>query len=491
LKRVIIIGGGVAGLGAAVQVKQAADQGHEVEFVLIDKDERVGGKVATQLVEDRWGGAAGANFVVDGGPDCFLGEKPAVHRISKVVGIFDEELPTDDSRKKTLILSRGGLYEMPDGIMMFAPTKFMPFATTGLFSWPGKFRMAMDLLIPRKRLAPGEFNDETLESFVVRRMGRECLDRLAEPLVGGVHASDPTTMSLAATFPRLLEMEQKYGSLMRGFLASRKAVERAKKANPPKPGVKPRTFFISFERGMASLAEGMADFAGRSSIRLGTGAIAVSRVDGGSWSVQLADGSSVEGDAVIVATEVWAAEKLLRGVDSQIADALGGIPASSSATVSIAFREDEIGIDTNAFGVLCPLAEKRALMATTFSSTKWPGRAPQGKVLMRAFLGGPHNQAIMARSDEELGEIALTEMRDILGVKGEPLFTKVFRWNLGMPQYTIGHLGRVELIESHCADTPGLSVAGGGYRGVGVPNSIESGERAAVKVLADLGIEAV
>jgi len=178
MKKIIIIGSGVAGLGAAYKVRRAADEGHDVEFRLFEKSPVVGGKIITEQVE-----AAGDDFIVDGGPDCFLTEKPAVHRIAKMLGLFDDELPTDDSRKKTLILSRGKLFEMPDGVMMFAPTKFVPFATTGLFSWPGKFRMAMDLFIPRKTVAEGELNDETLESFVTRRMGRECLDRLAEPLV--------------------------------------------------------------------------------------------------------------------------------------------------------------------------------------------------------------------------------------------------------------------------------------------------------------------
>jgi len=211
MKKVIIIGGGVAGLGAAYKVKRAADEGHDVGFTLIEKDSRLGGKIATETVADEWDGAEGAEFIIDGGPDCFLTSKPAVHRIAKAAGIFDDELPSDESRKKTLILSRGKLYEMPDGVMMFAPTKFMPFATTGLFSWPGKIRMGWDLFVPKKKLVEGQLNDETLENFIVRRMGRECLNRLAEPLVGGVHASDPKMMSLAATFPNLLEMEQKYG----------------------------------------------------------------------------------------------------------------------------------------------------------------------------------------------------------------------------------------------------------------------------------------
>jgi oxygen-dependent protoporphyrinogen oxidase len=487
MKRTIIIGGGVAGLGAAYKITRAASEGHDVEFVLLEKDRRLGGKIQTEIVLDP---SEEGRFIVDGGPDCFLTEKPACHRIAKVIGIFEDELPTDESRKRTWILSRGKLYEMPDGIFMFAPTKFLPFVTTGLFSWPGKIRMAMDLFISPKKVAAGEFNDETLESFVVRRMGRECLDRLAEPLVGGVHASDASKMSLAATFPRLLEMEQRYGSLMKGFIAARRKVEEMRRKYPAKPGEKPRTFFTSFLNGMQQLTDRMADAAGRERIRTGVAVTALRRKDDGAWSAQLSNGSSIGGDAVIIATESWAAEPLIRPHDNAIADALAGIPTSSSATVSIAFNETEVGFDLNAFGVLCPLVEGRALMAATYSSTKWPGRAPVGKVLLRGFVGGPHNQEILKSSDEELVETVLAEFRDILGLNpfAKPLFTRVFRWHLGMPQYTLGHLDRVTLIENHSLQIPGLALAGGSYRGVGIPNCIESGEQAVSKILGEWGI---
>jgi oxygen-dependent protoporphyrinogen oxidase len=371
--------------------------------------------------------------------------------------------------------------------MMFAPTKFLPFATTGLFSWPGKIRMGLDLLIPRRKHAGDGVVDETLESFVVRRMGRECLDRLAEPLVGGVHASDPARMSLAATFPRLLDMEQTHGGMIKGFFAARKKVEEMRRKYPPLPGAKPRTFFTSFAGGMSQLPDAMAEAAGRDRIRTNAEVKAVERTPSG-WSVTLRDGEKIEGDAVVFATESWAAEPLVRHIDVGIADALSGISASTSATVSMAFRENEIGIDLNAFGVLSPLVEGRALMAATYSSTKWPGRAPAGKVLMRGFVGGPHNQAIVDNSDEALVEIVLAELRDILGVKGTPLFSRVYRWHLGMPQYTLGHLERVDTVESRSAAIPGLALAGGSYRGVGLPNCIESGERAAAKVLTEWGV---
>jgi oxygen-dependent protoporphyrinogen oxidase len=351
--------------------------------------------------------------------------------------------------------------------------------------------MALELFIPPKKVAPGEFNDETLESFVVRRMGRECLDRLAEPLVGGVHASDPAQMSLAATFPRLLEMEQKYGSLMKGFIAARQKVEEMRQKYPAKPGEKRRTFFTSFEKGMQQLTDRMADAAGRQNIRKGAAVSSLHLIGNNAWRIQLSNGSNIDGDAVIIATEAWAAEPLIRPHDQAIADALANIPTSSSATVSIAFNESEAGFDLNAFGVLCPLIEGRALMAATYSSTKWPGRAPAGKVLLRGFVGGPHNQGILKRPDEELVQTVLAEFQNILGLNpfAKPLFSRVFRWYRGMPQYTLGHLERIELIEDHSARIPGLAFGGGCYRGVGVPNCIESGERAVSKVLGEWGID--
>lgn len=483
MKHVVVIGGGVSGLGAAYKVKRAADEGHDVSFTLLEKDGRLGGKIASEVTED--------GFVVDGGPDCFLTEKPAVHRIAKLTGIETDKLPTDESRKKTWILSKGRLHEMPDGVMMFAPTKFVPFATTGLFSWPGKFRMAGDMLIPpRERWPDGDTpaeHDETLESFVVRRMGRECLDRLAEPLVGGVHASDPAQMSLAATFPRLLQMEQDYGSLMKAFIAARKKVEEMRRKYPPDPK-NPRTFFTSFKKGMQELTDAMADAIGHENLRTGAGVSSIER-RGDGWTVRLAGGEAIEADGVIVATEGWAAARLLGQVDAAMGAALAAISHSSSATVSLAFDTEDVGFDLNAFGVLCPLIEHRALMACTLSSTKWPGRAPAGKTLLRGFVGGPHNQAIMENSDEAIVEIVVREFRDILGLKADPVWSRVFRWEKGMPQYTMGHLDRVALVEETCEGLPGLGVGGGSYTGVGVPNCIESGEKAARKILGEWGID--
>ena len=487
MKHVVIVGGGVAGLGAAYKIRRAADAGHDVTFTLVEKDDRLGGKLFTQRVEDE---ARGGHFVVDGGSDSFLTDKPAVHRVARQLGIYEDETGTLEENKKTFIVKRGKLIEMPDGIMMFAPTKIIPMATTSLYSWPAKFRMALDLVIPRRKVANGQRNDESLESFVVRRMGRECLVRLAEPLVGGVNGSDPADMSLAATYPNLLDMEQKYGSLVKGFLAQKKAMEARRALHPPKPGAKPYSFFSSFRPGLQHLTDRMADAAGREHIHTGVAATRVTRGEGDTWSVELDSGQSITADAVIVASEAFATEPLLRGVDDRIADLVGQIPCSSSATILMGFDEADCPFDLHWHGALSPAVEHEPVTGMSLMSSKWPGRAPAGRVLLRGFVGGARDQTIIERSDEELIEVARAAFVKLLGVKdaAQPVFARVFRWVGGMPQYTMGHLDRVDEIEARCAAIGGLALAGGAYRGVGVPNCLDSGEVAVTKVLGDFGI---
>jgi len=484
MKQVVIIGGGIAGLAAAYKVRRAADAGCDVAFTLVEKDDRLGGKIFTDIGTDPDGGT----YIADGGSDAFLTDKTAVHRIARMLGVFDEETGTLDDVKKTFIVKNGRLVEMPDGIMMFAPTKILPMATTSLYSWPAKFRMALDLVIPRKtRWAPGETaqaHDETLQSFVTRRMGHECLDRLAEPLIGGVNGSDPANMSLAATYPMLLEMEQKHGSLVRGFLEQRRKVEEMKKKYPPKPGAKRRTFFSSFRTGLQFITDKMAEAAGPEHIRTGVAATGIAR-DGAAWRVTLSDDTVLDADAVIVASEAWATEKLLAESVPEISTLVGTIPCSSSATVILAFDEADCPFDKKWHGILTPAVEKRSLTGVSLMSSKWPERAPEGRVLLRGFLGGPRDQAVLEKSDDDLIELARSQMVDLIGVKPDarPRYAKIFRWEGGMPQYTLGHLDRVDEIERLQAGVPGLAVAGNAYRGVGVPACITSGRAAAERLL--------
>lgn len=469
-QRIAIIGGGIAGLAAAQRARRAADDGADVDFVLYEKDDRLGGKILTEKTD---------GFVIDGGPDCYLSQKPWVAALARELGIAGELSPSNDAKKKTFIYVARRFHELPDGVMMMVPTKFWPFATTSLFTWGGKLRMGMDLFIP-KRTGTG---DETLASFVTRRLGRQCLDRLAEPLVGGVHASDPETMSLAATFPRFLDMEAKYGSCIRGFMAARRS---APPPGPPRPGEPKPTFFMTFREGMQQLTDAAAQAAGRD--HLVTGA-PVSRVlgEGDGYRLEFSDGREpVTADAVIVATEAWAASGLLADLDPEMSATLGEIPHTSSATVSVAFRRADVRHPLAAFGFVVPAVEGRRIMASTFSSTKWFHRAEDEHVLLRAFVGGPHGQHLLDADDDALVELVREEWRDMLGISAEPVLARVYRWMRGMPQYTIGHLDRVGALADAQARHRGLVLAGGSYRGVGIGDCIDSGAKAVDAALAHL-----
>lgn len=479
-RRIAIIGGGIAGLAAAYRLRRAMDEGADVDFVLYEKDERLGGKILTEKVD---------GFVIDAGPDCYLSQKPWVARFAGELGIRDQLAPSNDAKKKTYIYVERRFHELPDGVMMMVPTKFWPFATTSLFSWGGKLRMGMDLFIPRREGA----GDETLASFVTRRLGRECLDRLAEPLVGGVHASDPETMSLAATFPRFLEMEDKYGSVIRGFLAARRSAQAPPAgAQGGSPGgtsdaARPRpTFFMTLREGMQQLTDAAADAAGRGSLHTGA-PVEVVTAEGDGYRLEFSDGRERMGvDAVVIATEAWAASAMLAPLDAEMGATLAEIPHSSSATVSVAFKRADVAYPLDAFGFVVPAVAGRRIMASTFSSTKWFGRADEDHVLLRAFVGGPHSQHLLENDDAGIVELVRAEWRDMLGIAAEPVLARVYRWTRGMPQYTLGHLDRVASLEAGQTRHPGLFLAGGSYRGVGIGDCIDSGTRAAEAAIAGL-----
>ncbi|MCL2402716.1 MAG: protoporphyrinogen oxidase [Coriobacteriia bacterium] len=286
---VAIIGAGIAGLGAAYQLKRAADAGHNISYSVYESDARVGG----QLWTDRPPLPCGGTAIADGGSDSYLSRKTAsMSRVARYMGTEDELIGTDESKKQTFIVKGGKLVPLPDGIMMFAPTKILPMATTKLYSWPAKFRMALDIIMPRRKRAQGE--DESIGSLVRRRLGNECYERLAEPLTGGINGSDPDTMSTLGTYPMLLEMEEKYGSLILGFLAQRKMVEEMKKKHPPRPGKPASTFFSSSKKGLDDYTNSMAKAIGEENIYLSTPVSAIKRNADGKYELTISDEANTE-----------------------------------------------------------------------------------------------------------------------------------------------------------------------------------------------------
>ncbi len=462
--KITVIGGGIAGLAAAHRVLELArERGLAVELTLLEARERLGGTIETEHVD---------GFLVESGPDSFLSEKPWALALCRRLGVEDRLVRTDDRFRRIFVWHRGRLHPLPDGFQLLAPTRIAPFVTSGLFSWPGKLRMALDLVLPRG--APG--GDETLGAFVRRRLGREALERVAQPLVAGIYTADPDDLSLGATMPRFLELERRERSVI---LALWRASRRAPQAGTS--GAR-WSLFVTFARGMSELIDALASRLPAGAVALKQRATAVERRDG-RWRIGLADGAALDADHVIVATEAHAAGRLLRYTDPQLATWLAEIPYASSATVSLGYRRADVPHPLDGFGFVVPHTERRAVLACTFSSVKYPGRARDGFVLLRAFLGGALGEAALDGDDEALAGRARRDLADALGVVAEPVLTRVHRYPASMPQYRLGHLDRIESIERRLAALPGLSLAGSAYRGVGIADCVHSGDSAAEHAL--------
>ena len=462
--KLVVVGGGISGLAAAHRaVELARERSTALDLTLIEARARLGGTIATE----RAGG-----FLIEAGPDSFLSEKPWALALCRRLGVEDRLVRTDDRFRKVFVWRAGRLHPLPDGFQLLAPTKLGPFITSGLFSWPGKLRMALDLVLPR-----GVSDDESLGAFVRRRLGREALERVAQPLVAGIYTADPDDLSLAATMPRFRELERRERSVVLGlWRANRKA---------PQAGTSGArwSLFVTFQHGMEELVTTLA-----SRLPPGT-ALLKHRVDGierhgHGWRVLSAEGAAVEADRVIVAAEAYTTSRLLRYVDPALATLLGEIPYASSATVTLGYRRGDVPNPLDGFGFVVPRTERRAVLACTFSSVKYPGRAPEGHALLRCFVGGALNEGILQSDDGALVAGTRDELRQALGVTAEPVLTRVSRWPKAMPQYHVGHGGRVETIERCAAAIPGLHLAGGAFRGVGIADCVRSGEAAAEQALS-------
>lgn len=451
--------------------EQSKQKGQKLDYLLVEKD-HLGGKLITEKIK---------GFLIEGGPDCFVSDKPSVLQLSARLGIKDRLLPSNEDNKGTFVLSGGKLHKLPEGLMLMVPTKILPFALSPLISWPGKLRMGLDLILPKKE---GDF-DETLASFVNRRLGREALDKIAAPLIGGIHGGDPETMSLKASFPRFIQMEQNYGSMIRAMLAARAKMPPAQPSSPGKPK---HTYFMTFIGGMEELAENLVKHLDRNKIIVGKQVTGIERRTGSggnpAYTVHISGMDPVEADAVILAIPAPNAAELMDGLDAAVAGNLRGIPMGSSANISVAFKKEDIPFNLNTFGFVIPAIEQRKINAVTYTSTKWDFRVPDDRhVLLRTFVGGAKNQELASLDDREVMGLVQREFYEILGIKTEPVLFKIHRWIKARPQYTIGHLERMAAIDSRLEQSPGLYVAGGSYRGIGVPDCITDGLKAAEKVM--------
>jgi len=457
MKRIAIVGGGISGLSAAFALEQHRAAGAEIEYKLFESSSRLGGVLRTERID---------GCLVEAGPDSFVTEKPWAADLARALGLGDQLIGSNDADRKTYILTRGRLVEMPDGLMFMVPTKILPTGLSPLFSWKTKLRMTQELFHPPRAVD----HDESVADFVERHYGREMVDRLADPLLSGVYGGESASLSVRAVLKRFAEMERTHGSLGRAMLAARKKMS----SGPRKPAP---PLFTSLKNGMQHLAEEVVTRLTPASLLTSTPIQAIQREAGG-WVVS-AGNQSGHFDAVILALPGPAAASVLRLTGRELASELAAIQYSSSITVGIGYDREVRQSLPPGFGFLVPRSEGKRLLAATFVHNKFPHRAPEDRALLRCFFAGSNAESVWDLSNDQIVGIVRNELQQILGLRAEPLFARVYKWKSAMAQYGVGHLERLERIEILRQQLPGLALAGNAYEGIGVPDCVRSARDAA------------
>ena len=463
MRRVAIIGGGISGLSAAYSLEKARAGGNSVEYRLFESSPLLGGACYSEVID---------GCVIEAGPDSFISEKPWAAALCRELGIGDQLIGSNDDDRKTWIVAKGRLLSLPDGLMFLVPTKILPTAFSPLFSWGSKLRMAMELLHPPRPMQ----QDETVAAFVERHFGREMVDRLADPMLSGIYGGDTDQLSVRATLGRFVEMEAKYGSLSRAMLVANKKMKAAMAGKPKLP------LFTSLRNGMQQMVDTLVARLTPEWLRLNTAVASVEK-RGEEYLVRLANGDIQAFDALILATPANIAGGLLANIDNCLSADLASIPYSSSATVILVYDIADLKNLPGGHGFLVPRTEGKRMRACTFVHNKFPHRAPPDKGVLRCFLGGANDPAVLDLSDDEILALVHRELREIVHIEAQPKLTRIYRWRGAMAQYPPGHLDRVDRIEKAVAAIPGLALAGNAFRGIGVPDCVRTGTVAAQSVL--------
>jgi len=463
--RVAVVGGGLSGLATAHRLVELARRDDRTAAVTVfEASDRLGGAVGTERHGD---------YLVECGGDMFISDKPWGVQLCERLGLADRLISPEERYRRSLVLHRGKPVPVPEGFMLMAPSNWWAFARSPLLSWRGKLRAAMDLVLPRGDAS----HDESLASWVRRRFGHEMLERLVQPMVGGIYTADPEKLSLRSTLERFISMEQKHRSVALAMLRARKAREASvdNNASGARYGL-----FVSFPDGMAELIDAItkaiADVEVRTEAR-------ITRLQPQNDGIALECGGERESyDAVVLAVPAYAASALAKETSSQLSSLLAAIPYASSAVVVSGHRLADFGHPLDAFGMVVPAIEQRDVLAVSFASRKFEGRAPDGCVQLRTFVGGALQPEKLDQSDEALIATVMRELRDIFGLRGEPELALVRRHMRAMPQYHVGHDERLAAIDAELTHHPRLALAGNAYRGVGIPDCIHSGEQAAESI---------
>ena len=442
---ITIIGGGIAGLATAFYLeKRAREQGREIQYVLLERSDRWGGMIATESVD---------GFLIEGGPDLLLTQKPAGIQLCRDLGLADRLISTNNDRQRTFLVRDGKLVAFPEDFSL-VPARFWPLVRSPLFSFFGKVRMGLEVFVPRRR----DEGDESLARFIRRRLGKEAVN-IGGAMLAGIHSADAERLSMQCAFPMYVAMEQRYGSLIKGVRAMRKARTRSP------------AMFQTLVGGMGELVDALV--AGLDGdLRRGIVVGSVRKTDGG---FEVVAGDEVMGtDGVVMATPAYVSADLVADFAPDLSLLLRGIRYVSTATVSLAYRKRDVEgqHDFEGFGFLSPKYEGRRITACTWVSTKLNFRAPDDGVLVRTFVGGTGQEDLVDLDDEALVALSREELEELMGVTADPLFARVFRWRRGRPQFDVGHLDRVAEMERLAAQVDGLFLTGSAYRGSAIPDCI-------------------
>ena len=493
-KRVAILGGGIAGLAAAYTVARARQGGAPVEELLIEARDRLGGVIHTERLE---------GFVIEAGPDSFLAEKPEAAALARELGLGDSLIGSNDPQRRTYILHRRRLVPLPDGLMFLVPTRLWPVVTTPLLPLRSKLAMVAELFAspPSGNLNQGA--DESVASFVRRHFGDAMLENIADPLLAGVYGGDSGALSVRSVLPRFWEMERKHGSLTRATLRAmrqrRKATANRNETTQPDSagtGAAPRSplpLFLTLREGLEHLTGKLAEHLDKTRLHLGqrvagikaapSGSGATDHSSGSRYQIFCDGGATFNADAIILAMPTHECSRLLFSLHPILAGLLAEIPYSSSMTVSLGYGEGAREYLPPGFGYLVPRKETRRMLACTFVHRKFDHRAPEGKALLRCFLGGSRDREVLKLPDEEVVSLVRQELKEILNFSFAPLFCRIHRWPASMAQYPVGHAERIRRIQSQLGELPGIYLAGNAYSGIGISDCIRTGKAAALRII--------
>jgi oxygen-dependent protoporphyrinogen oxidase len=472
-RTVVIVGGGISGLATALSLHEKATKANlPIHCAILESDTSWGGKIVTHRVGE---------IVTEAGPDSFLSQKQAGLDLCMKLGLADQLINTNEMGKKASVLYGGRLHDLPEGLLSFVPKQLGTFFRSGLLTWTGLARMGLEIAVP----SGPSTGDESLAAFLRRRFGVQAFERVLEPLMAGIYAGDAEQMSLRATFPRFFELEQQHGSIVRGMMAAKKTASSASTDQPR------RTMFVSLKNGLSDLVTALTSRLTQQGVELRVGArveaLRVRSHEIGRWMYDLIlqDGSALSADGVVLATPAYVSADLLRPLTPMAGGLLDMIPYTSTATVAMAFPRTQTS-SIEGFGFIVPRTEQRHVIAATWTSLKWPYRAPADQLLVRCYVGGVGREDILQLDDAALTAKVREELAAVCGIRVEPSYTEVNRWWKAMPQYTLGHLNRLAQLEAAVSGYPGLVLTGAAYRGVGIPDCIRDGAVASERVVQDL-----